>query len=119
MLELQDVHAHIQTVDKSQIELQAKSGIYDTKADTMSLKDDIVMTSSTGYTVRLSEAAVDIKKNVIVSEHAVEVTLTSGTINANRLEVSENGELIRFGNGVVMDVVPQTATPAAVRKTGP
>ena len=109
VLELKDVHARFETQAKAQVELQALSGVYDTKADTMSLKDDIVLTSTVGYSVKLSEAAVDIKKNVIVSEHPVEVTLSNGTINANRLEVSENGELIRFGNGVVMNMVPQSA----------
>jgi lipopolysaccharide export system protein LptC len=109
VLELKDVRAHIEMQDKARVELEAVNGLYDTKADMMWLKDNIVLTSSSGYTARLSEATVDIKTNKIVSDHPVEVKLTNGTVNANHLEVSENGELIRFDNGVVMDVVPQIA----------
>ena len=45
----------------------------------MLLKKDITVTSSTGYAVWMSEAAVDIKKNKIVSDSAVEVKLSNGT----------------------------------------
>jgi lipopolysaccharide export system protein LptC len=116
VLDLKDVHAHVEMLDKSVVEIRAASGTYDTKADMLWLKKDITFTSSTGYSVWMSEAAVDIKKNKIVSDSAVEVKLSNGKINANRLEVSENGELMRFDNGVVMDLVPQpsAAAPASV-----
>jgi lipopolysaccharide export system protein LptC len=104
-------------LDKSVVEIMAASGTYDTKADMMLLKKDITVTSSTGYAVWMSEAAVDIKKNKIVSDSAVEVKLSNGKINANRLEVSENGALMRFDNGVVMNLVPQT--PAAAPASAP
>jgi lipopolysaccharide export system protein LptC len=69
----------------------------------------------------MSEATVDIKKNKIVSDSAVEVKLSNGKIKANRLEVTENGELMRFDNGVVMDLVPQTpaAAPASIATPTP
>ena len=102
--------------DKSIVEIQAATGTYDTKADMLWLKKDITVTSSTGYAVWMSEAAVDIKKNKIVSESPVEVKLSNGKVNANRLEVSENGELMRFGNGVVMDMVPQPAAGTGEQK---
>jgi lipopolysaccharide export system protein LptC len=109
VLELKDVHAHVEMQDKAMIELQAATGVYDTKSDMLVLKTDITLNSTSGYTARLSEASVDIKKNKIVSEAPVEVKLSNGTVNANRLEVTENGDLIRFDNGVEMYIVPQTA----------
>jgi len=43
------------------------------------------------------------------------VTLSNGTINANRLEVSDNGDTMRFENGVEVNLVPQ---PAPGPRTG-
>ena len=106
VLELKDVHAKVEMQNKAVVEVQAATGLYDTQGDSLILKTDITLSSSAGYTAKLSEAAVDIKKNTIVSNAPVEVKLTSGTVNANRLEVSENGDLIRFDNGVKMYVVP-------------
>lgn len=123
VLELKDIRAHVAMQDQAVVELQAATGLYDTKSDAIVLKTDITMTSSAGYSVRLVEAKVDIKTNSIVSEKPVEVTLSNGTINANRLEVSDNGDTIRFDNGVEVNLVPQPAaetntTPAAGPNTG-
>lgn len=106
VLELSDLHAKVQMQDKSTVEMQAATGRYDTTADLLMLKTDIVLTSSTGYSAKLVEARIDIKKNTIVSDNHVEVTMTNGTVNANHLEVTENGELIHFDKGVEMNVVP-------------
>ncbi len=109
VLELSDLHARVQMQDQSTIELKATTGRYDTAADTLVLKTDIMLTSSTGYSAKLREAAVDIKKNTIVSDQPVEVKMTNGTVNANHLDVSDNGELIHFDKGVEMNLVPQSA----------
>ena len=112
VLELTDVHAHVAMQDKSTVELKAATGVYDTRDDMLTLHTDIVITSSTGYSAKLNEAIVDIRKNTIVSDKAVEVKMTSGTVNANHLEVSENGDLIHFDKGVEMNLVPQPAPDA-------
>jgi lipopolysaccharide export system protein LptC len=106
VLELTGVHATVQTQDRANVDLKAATGVYDTKADLLTLHTDIVLTSSSGYSARLNQATVDIKKNRITSNEPVEVKLTNGTVNANALEVTENGEVIRFDNGVEMNVVP-------------
>lgn len=122
VLELKDVQAHVEMQDKSVLKLQAAAGQYDTKIDALMLKKDIVLTSSTGYAAKLNEALFDMKKNTIVSEQPVEVRLSNGTVNANRLEVMDNGDLIRFDKGVEMNLVPQPAhettasVPDAARK---
>ena len=66
------------------------------------------MQSTTGYEARLHEAAIDIKKGTILSEHRVETRFPNGTLGANRLEVFENGAVVLFSQGVetilVLDV---------------
>jgi lipopolysaccharide export system protein LptC len=109
VLELKDVRARVQMVDKSKVDIQAATGVYDTKADQLILKTDVLVVSSGGYEARMKEASIDIKQNKIVSEKPVDVKLVNGTLIANRMEVVENGELMRFSNGIELYLVPQAA----------
>lgn len=112
VLELKDVRARITMLDKNTIDVVAATGIYDTKADALVLKTDVVVTSSGGYSVRMNEAQIDIKTNRMVSDKSVEVTLSNGTIKSKRMEVSENGDLMRFTGDVDTYMVPQSESPA-------
>ena len=105
LIELSNLHAKVQMEDKSTVQISAVAGLYDNKAETIKLDRDIVLTSSTGFTGRLSEATVDIRNGHVVSEHPVEVEMLQGTLNANRLELVDSGDLVRFDGGVNMTVM--------------
>ena len=117
LIELRNIRAKVQMQDKSTVELSATAGIYDSKGETLKLDQNIVLSSSTGYRGRLSEAMIDIRKGNVVSERPVEVELLQGTLNANRLEIADSGDLVRFGGGVNMTLMlGDAAAPQA--KTG-
>jgi lipopolysaccharide export system protein LptC len=101
-IELQGIHGKSEMQDKSVVELTADTGVYDSKAEKLMLRQNIIFKSTSGLEVRLSEAAVDIHSSNIVSEKPVEVRMQQGIINANRMEVVESGDVIRFGGGVTM-----------------
>jgi lipopolysaccharide export system protein LptC len=117
LLELKDITAHIQLNDGQRVEMKSVNGLYDTKAEMLKLSDHIVMTSSTGYEGRSSEATVNVSTGDVVSESPVEVKLTNGWLNANRLEVLENGDSIRFGGGVEMTINPEPQLPPEAEYT--
>ena len=100
MVELKDIRARLDMQDKSEMQLSAATGLYDTKSEILTLGQNIILSSSTGYEGRLSEALVDIRKGYIVSEKPVEVKMLKGMLSANRLEVIDAGDLLRFGGGV-------------------
>lgn len=102
VVELRDIRAKVQMQDKSLMELTAINGFYDTKGETLKLGHNIVITSSTGYEGRLSEAMVDIRKGTVLSEQPVQVKMLQGTLNADRLEITNSGELVRFEGNVDM-----------------
>ena len=105
IVELHNLHAKLQMLDKSTMELSATTGIYDTKAESLKLDNNILLSSSTGYQGRLTEATIDIPKGHVVSTHPVELKMLQGTLNANGLEVVNSGELIRFAGGVDMTMM--------------
>jgi lipopolysaccharide export system protein LptC len=99
--------------------MSAKAGIYDTKAETLVVKPDIVLKSSNGYEAYLSEASVDIRKGNIVSEKPVSVKLLNGTLNSNRLEITNAGEVLKFDGGVTMMLDMSKSTVASQSQAQP
>jgi lipopolysaccharide export system protein LptC len=104
IVDLNEIWAKVELQDNAAVEMTAATGRYDSKRDLLMLSDNIRIHSSTGYAGRLQDALVDVKKGSVVSEKPVEVYFLSGTLNANRLEIEEHGDVIRFGRGVVMDL---------------
>ncbi len=109
MLELKDIHARVEMQDKATVEMTAANGLYDTKADVVRLGDNILLSSTSGYQGRLSEAVIDVKKGNIVSDRPVEVKMLNGTLNANRLEVLNSGDVVRFEGDIAMTLMLQSA----------
>jgi lipopolysaccharide export system protein LptC len=104
VIELQNLRAKMELQDKDVVLMTANSGTYNTKADKIILRDQIVITSQQGYKAMLREAAVEMKKGNVVSEQPVEIALPNGMLRANKLEIFDSGDLIRFDNGVVLDL---------------
>ncbi len=105
IIELRNIHAKVQMLDKSTMEMTAAAGIYDTKGETLRLERNIQLSSSTGYHGRLSEALVDIRKGKIVSNQPVELQMLQGTLKANRLEIVDSGDLVSFNDGVSLTMM--------------
>jgi lipopolysaccharide export system protein LptC len=107
IVEMKEISGRMDMEDKSKVTLTAVEGIYDTKADLLKLNHEILIISTAGYQGRLTEAQVEVKKGRIVSEKPVQMKMPQGTLDANRLEVTETGGLIRFDGGVVMMLTPE------------
>ena len=106
IIQLQDLNATLEFKDAGKFELTARSGLFESKLDRLTLQDDILVNSAS-YQAKLSEAVINVRTNYMVSEHPVEVIMRQGTVNANRLEVTNSGEVIRFDGGVTMVLVPE------------
>jgi len=102
VIELQNLRAKMEMQDKDVVVLTANSGTYNTKADKIILRDQIVITSGQGYKAHLREAAVEMKKGNVVSDQPVEIMLPNGLLKANRLEIFDSGDLNRFDRAVVI-----------------
>lgn len=103
---LLELRATLEFKDAGKFELTARSGLFESKLDRLTLQEDVLVNSA-NYQAKLSEAVVNVRTNHMVSEHPVEVIMRQGTINANRLEVTNSGEVIRFEGGVTMVLVPE------------
>jgi lipopolysaccharide export system protein LptC len=102
IVELRDIHGKLQMQDASTLELSAATGTYNTKQEMLKLERDILLSSSGGNKGRLSEALIDVRKGSVVSDQPVELEFLQGKLNANRLEVADSGDMVRFLGGVTM-----------------
>jgi lipopolysaccharide export system protein LptC len=100
------------------MEMSADTGTYNTKLEMLKLESNILLGSSTGYKGRLSEATVDVRKGNVVSDQPVSLDMLQGTLNANRLEVADSGDVVRFLGGVDMVLMLNGTAPPPEAKAG-
>lgn len=108
IIELSHIRAQVQMKDSSTVRLSSLQGTYDSKSQMLKLHRDIRIASSNGYTGRLSEATVDIQKGDVLSERPVQLEMLQGTLDANRLHISDSGDTVRFDRGVKMTLMLNT-----------
>lgn len=103
-VQLNTLNAKVLMQDQSTTTLEAQTGLFDTKQQQLDLRKDVHVRTSTGYEAKLDQAFVDMAKNTVTSDHHVDVKLTNGTLTADRLRITEGGDVIRFEGNVVMNL---------------
>jgi lipopolysaccharide export system protein LptC len=101
-VDLADLRAKVLMEDQSLMFLDARTGRFDNKQQQLDLHKDIFLRTSTGYEARLNSAFVDMAKGTVSSDEHVDVKLTNGTLTADRLRITEGGDVVRFEGNVVM-----------------
>ena len=99
---LEGIDARLGAETGDTAKLDAGRGIYDSKAETLSLRDKIIVKTSTGYEAEFNRADVDLKKGTLQASEPVELRSADGTIRGNQVEIVEGGKRIIFKNGVSM-----------------
>jgi lipopolysaccharide export system protein LptC len=115
LVELQGIHATMEMQDEAVFDTTARTGLYNSKTELLTLNNDIVVTSTNGYEAVLSEAVLDIRAGKIVSEKPVFVKTSTLNINANRMEVTDGGDVMRFERGVTVLLLPEAAVSYEAR----
>lgn len=114
VIELNEVVARIEAGDNNIINVLAPEGVFDSGADKLKLTAPasagyITIKSTSGFDIRLRSADMNVKSGQMISEDPVAVRMTNGTIDANRLEVRDNGRTISFSGNVRSLFKPQGA----------
>jgi lipopolysaccharide export system protein LptC len=101
--------------------LEAAAGVFDTQKEQLELRQSVTVTTDDGQEARLRSAFVDFKAGTVVSKERVGVKMTSGTIDADGIEVSDGGKAISFIGRVnaVFDKAPPAQPMTSPPTTGP
>ena len=116
-VELEYIKGKIAMDDKSIVDLDARRGNFNNKTQLLHLQEKIFLKSSTGYEARLTDALVDMDKSSVRSDQPVQVKLLNGNLDAQNLEIVDNGTLVTFGGGVSMDLNLGSNDPATTETT--
>ena len=108
VIELTDIEARFALADKSNAEVRAPKGIYDTIAETMDLSGAITVRSDSGYDMALRSARMEFKTSHVRTNDPVDVVMKTGTVKADTMEISENGHKITFEGHVESMMLPAT-----------
>ncbi len=95
-VELQAVIARIQMEREGWVTVNAKTGLFDTQKEKLKLIDDVKIRTESGHDMSMRTADVDFKAGTVASREPVTVHMDQTTVDANTLDVKNNGELIAF-----------------------
>ncbi len=100
LVHLEDLTGTFQRKTSQPFELFSKTGIYDSKARAMDLEGNVRIVEKGRFSATMAKAHVELEKKNLVSDVPVVVEMDAGTITANGLQVSNDGNNIKFLNGV-------------------
>jgi lipopolysaccharide export system protein LptC len=94
---------HLETVtgvfhrpNNKQINLLSKTAVYDSKTKAMALDGDVVFEEPGRYTAKMQKADVNLDDKSLVSRSPVHVDMSTGTVEADSLEILDNGKRSLF-----------------------
>jgi lipopolysaccharide export system protein LptC len=99
-INLDDVSGATNRTNGEAITFESRKGLYNSDVKTLDLNTDVVIKSAGRFTARMDKAHVVVAEKRLTSDVPVLVELTSGTINANGVEITNDGNNIVFLNGV-------------------
>ncbi|MEI5667478.1 lipopolysaccharide-assembly, LptC-related protein [Bosea sp. CCNWLW174] len=95
-IELVQMVARVLMKSEGWININARSGLFDQTKEKLKLIDDVKIRTDSGYDVRMHTADVDFKAGTVNSREPVKVNLGTTTVDADTLDVKDNGALITF-----------------------
>ena len=115
LMDLTGMKAKIGLADHKLAWIEALQGLYDSAAEKM-IVDKPLNIKSDSYDVQMKSAKVDFKAGNVFTDEPVRVIMSTGTIEADRMEVIESGRKIVFSGRV--KTLLQSNDPAAGDKGG-
>jgi lipopolysaccharide export system protein LptC len=96
VINLVEMNAHLVLEGGQSANLSAKKGVYDTQNETLDVNDDVRIKTTSGYDISLENAKMKFKSGDVSSDRPVNVKMNGGEINADALEMIDNGKRVTF-----------------------
>lgn len=100
LIKLDEVSGATNRQNGEAITFRSVKGIYNSDVKTLDLDTDVVIESQGRFTARMDKAHVVVAEKKLTSDVPVAVELSNGTINANGVQITNDGNNILFLNGV-------------------
>jgi lipopolysaccharide export system protein LptC len=106
LVRLDQPAADIALADEGAVRLTAASGTYDRDTERLVLDGGIEVVTSSGYRFVTPSARIDLAKGQVRGWQPIEGAGPSGTLSADRFEIQDTGDVLRFDGRVKVTVPP-------------
>ena len=106
VLTFEKISAHIGLDNGGTATVEAAIGIYNGNNNTLELKDGITAATTTGYSAKLQQAAIDLAKGNLKTSTPVELHSKEGTLRADSMDVIDRGKHVTFRGNVSVTFIP-------------
>jgi len=113
LIHLEQLAAELTPASKRDLRLVALTGLYNRAADKLDLDGDIALTTSDGYRFETQSARINLEAGRVVGKQPVEGWGPAGTLSADRFEIHDSGQLLRFEGRVKVTLPPPGAPERA------
>jgi lipopolysaccharide export system protein LptC len=96
LVHLQEVTGVFHRPNNKQINLVSQTALYDSKTKVMDLAGDVIFEEPGRYKARMQKAKVNLDDKSLVSQSPVHVDLATGSVEADSLEIMDNGKRSLF-----------------------
>ncbi len=100
LVHMEDLTGTFQRKSRQPFELSSKTGLYHSKVREMDLEGNVRIVEKGRFVATMAKAHVELQNKNLASDVPVVVEMEAGTIAANGLQVSNDGNNIKFLNGV-------------------
>lgn len=108
-IQLSGIKAEMNNVTRDWSRLSAEKGLYDTKAETLTIENDIRVATSSGMSGLLQRAAIDMKSQTLRSDAPVAFEMINGTVRAATMELRSADRVLTFRGNVRVHIKKQPA----------
>jgi lipopolysaccharide export system protein LptC len=116
-VELDTLTARMQTGKEGWANLKGAKGVYDSKIERLEVDGGVNVITETGLDARMKDARIEFKAGTIVTDKPVEVKSPQGDVEADRMQVLDNGRRLIF-EGRVRSIFVNPQTRAAEAGSG-
>jgi lipopolysaccharide export system protein LptC len=88
------------------LNLTAQSGLYNRDADKLDLDGGVELTTSDGYRFDTDSARIDLRQGLVIGERPIQGSGPTGTLSADRFEIQDKGDRLRFEGRVKVTLPP-------------
>ncbi len=100
LVHMQDLTGTFRKKTGQSFVLFSDTGLYDSKGKQMDLEGNVRIVEEGRFTATMAKAHVELEKKNLLSSVPVVVETATGTITANGMQISNDGNNIKFLNGV-------------------
>jgi lipopolysaccharide export system protein LptC len=120
LIELNEMKGHVAIDDNGALaRFEALFGIFDTQKEQLDIRDNIYVYTENGQEARLKSAHIDFKAGTVASKEPVQVKLPNATVDADAIDMSDNGKMISFIGNVHTFIQSLEPAPASSPKPTP